>query len=123
MIPIEEVSIDAPRGSDAWYLALMQHPGSFLPFGAEQVIRAAEPYFGLVERSSGRLDYIETIKQWRVPARLHLGRERQQRLLRARVARSLPAGVRQEPRLSRLRSPGSFIGAIESDAWGGGVAG
>ncbi len=67
MIPIDEVSINAPRDSDAWYLALMQHqfPGSFLPFGAEQVIRAAEPYFGLMESSSGRLDYIETIKQWR----------------------------------------------------------
>jgi cyclopropane-fatty-acyl-phospholipid synthase len=67
MIPIDAVSLDAPRGSDAWYLALMQHqfPGSFLPFGSEQVIRAAEPYFGLVESSSGRLDYIETIKQWR----------------------------------------------------------
>jgi len=67
MIPIEAVSIEAPRDSDAWYLALMQHqfPGSFLPFGAGQVIRAAEPYFRLVESSSGRLDYIETIKQWR----------------------------------------------------------
>ena len=63
MIPIDEVSIAAPRDSDGWYLALMQHqfPGSFLPFGREQVIRAAEPYFGLVESSSGRLDYIETM--------------------------------------------------------------
>jgi cyclopropane-fatty-acyl-phospholipid synthase len=67
MIPIDAVSLDAPRDSDAWYLALMQHqfPGSFLPFGAEHLVRAAEPYFGLVESSSGRLDYIETIKQWR----------------------------------------------------------
>jgi cyclopropane-fatty-acyl-phospholipid synthase len=67
MIPLDTVSIDAPRDSDAWYVALMQHqfPGSFLPFGSEQVIRAAEPHFGLVESSSGRLDYIETIKQWR----------------------------------------------------------
>jgi cyclopropane-fatty-acyl-phospholipid synthase len=67
MIPIDTVSIDAPRDSDAWYVALMQHqfPGSFLPFGSEQVIRAAEPHFGLVESSSGRLDYIETIRQWR----------------------------------------------------------
>ena len=67
MIPIDEVSIDAPRGSDAWYVALMQHqfPGSFLPFGSEQVERCAEPYFRLVESSSGRLDYIETIRQWR----------------------------------------------------------
>jgi cyclopropane-fatty-acyl-phospholipid synthase len=67
MIPIEEVSIDAPRDSDAWYVALMQaqFPGSFLPFGSEQVIRAAEPRFKLVASTSGRLDYIETIKQWR----------------------------------------------------------
>ncbi|MGH2889171.1 MAG: SAM-dependent methyltransferase [Solirubrobacteraceae bacterium] len=67
MIPIEQVSIDAPQDSDAWYLALMGHqfPGSFLPFGSDQVIRAAEPHFRIVESSSGRLDYIETIKQWR----------------------------------------------------------
>ena len=67
MIPIEEVSIDAPRDSDAWYVALMQHqfPGSFLPFGKDQIEQAAEPHFRLVEASSGRLDYIETIKQWR----------------------------------------------------------
>jgi cyclopropane-fatty-acyl-phospholipid synthase len=67
MIPIDEVSIEAPRDSDAWYVALMQHqfPGSFLPFGAEQVTETARPHFRLVESSSGRLDYIETIKQWR----------------------------------------------------------
>jgi cyclopropane-fatty-acyl-phospholipid synthase len=67
MIPIDEVSIDAPRDSDSWYVALMQaqFPGSFLPFGEEQIVRAAAPHFRLVESSSGRLDYIETIKQWR----------------------------------------------------------
>jgi cyclopropane-fatty-acyl-phospholipid synthase len=64
---IEDVSIDAPRDSDAWYLALMQKqfPGSFLPFGQEQVIRAAAPNLRLVSSISGRLDYIETIRQWR----------------------------------------------------------
>jgi cyclopropane-fatty-acyl-phospholipid synthase len=67
MIPVEDIDINAPRDSDAWYLALMgyQFPGSFLPFGAEQVVRCAEPDFELVEASSGRLDYIETIRQWR----------------------------------------------------------
>ena len=67
MIPREEITIDAPRESDAWYLALMgaQFPGSFLPYGSEQVVAAAEPHLRLVERTSGRLDYIETIKQWR----------------------------------------------------------
>jgi cyclopropane-fatty-acyl-phospholipid synthase len=64
---IDDVSIDAPRDSDAWYLALMQKqfPGSFLPFGQEQVIKAAAPNLRLVSSISGRLDYIETIRQWR----------------------------------------------------------
>lgn len=64
---LDRVSVDAPRDSDEWYLALMMamFPGSFLPFGSEQVERAAAPHFRLVEKSSGRLDYIETIKQWR----------------------------------------------------------
>jgi cyclopropane-fatty-acyl-phospholipid synthase len=67
MIPADEIDIDAPRDSDSWYLALMGHqfPGSFLPFGHEQVVRCAEPHFRLVDATSGRLDYIETIKQWR----------------------------------------------------------
>jgi cyclopropane-fatty-acyl-phospholipid synthase len=67
MIPLEEVSLDAPRESDSWYLALLakQFPGSLLPFGKEQIERCAEPHFRLVSAVSGRLDYIETIKQWR----------------------------------------------------------
>jgi cyclopropane-fatty-acyl-phospholipid synthase len=61
------VDIGAPRGSDAWYLALMgrQFPGSFLPYGQEQIVKAALPSFRLVASASGRLDYIETIRQWR----------------------------------------------------------
>jgi cyclopropane-fatty-acyl-phospholipid synthase len=67
MIPVEEVSVDAPRDSDAWYLALMTHmfPGSWLPSGPEQVVRAAQPWFEETARESGRLDYLETIRQWR----------------------------------------------------------
>ena len=67
MIDPDEASLEAPRDSDAWYLALMMHqfPGSFLPFGPEQIVRSAEPHFRLVSAVSGRLDYIETIKQWR----------------------------------------------------------
>jgi cyclopropane-fatty-acyl-phospholipid synthase len=84
MIPIDAVSIDAPRDSDAWYVALLQHqfPGSFLPFGAEQVIRAADRQFSLVESSNGRLDYIETISQWR--ARF-ANRSLRKTLMRARL--------------------------------------
>jgi cyclopropane-fatty-acyl-phospholipid synthase len=67
MIDPEDASIDAPRDSDEWILALMMHqfPGSFLPFGHEQIVEAAAPHFRLVSAESGRLDYIETIKQWR----------------------------------------------------------
>ncbi len=66
MIPIEQVDIHAPRDSDAFVLALMerQFPGSWLPFGHEQVIRCAEPSFELISAQSGRLDYIQTIEQW-----------------------------------------------------------
>ena len=67
MIPIEQVSIDAPRDSDAWYVALMQaqFPGSFLPMGRDQVVDSAAGTFELVSATSGRLDYIETIARWR----------------------------------------------------------
>jgi cyclopropane-fatty-acyl-phospholipid synthase len=67
MIPLDRIDINAPPDSDAWYLALMerQFPGSFLPYGQEQIIRSAEPHFRLVSSTSGRLDYIETIRQWR----------------------------------------------------------
>jgi cyclopropane-fatty-acyl-phospholipid synthase len=72
MIPEEQIDMDAllrglpERGSDAWVLALLgrQFPGSWLPFGQEQLIRSAEPHFRLVASTSGRLDYIETITQW-----------------------------------------------------------
>ncbi len=68
MIPADQISLDAPRDSDAYYLALMgkQFPGSWLPYGAEQIERAAEGIFELESKSSGRLDYIETIRQWRL---------------------------------------------------------
>jgi cyclopropane-fatty-acyl-phospholipid synthase len=67
MIPLDQIDIRAPRDSDAWYLALMgrQFPGSWLPLGQEQIVRSAEPHFRLVSSVSGRLDYIETIRQWR----------------------------------------------------------
>jgi cyclopropane-fatty-acyl-phospholipid synthase len=66
MIPVEQVDRHAPRESDAWYLAMMAaaFPGSWLPFGREQVVRCAAPHFRLVSSESGRLDYIETIRQW-----------------------------------------------------------
>lgn len=66
MIPYEEVDIRAGRGTDAYTLAVMrrQFPGSWLPSSPEQIERDAQPCFRLVCKSSGRLDYIETIRQW-----------------------------------------------------------
>ena len=84
MIPVEEASLDAPRDSDEWYVALMsaQFPGSMLPFGEQQIIRSAEPQFRLVSAVSGRLDYIETIRQWR---KRFAERSLQKTLLKARL--------------------------------------
>ena len=66
MIPLEQISTEAPRNSDAWILALLgcQFPGSWLPSGQDQIVRCAEPHFRLVSSQSGRIDYIETITQW-----------------------------------------------------------
>jgi len=67
MIPYKEFDVNAERGSAPHVLALMvkEFPGSWLPYGPEMVIRNAEPKFKLISQSSGRLDYIETIGQWR----------------------------------------------------------
>jgi cyclopropane-fatty-acyl-phospholipid synthase len=67
MIPFEKIDINADKDSDSYALALMvkQFPGSWLPYGHEHVTRCAAPYFKLISLSSGRLDYIETIKRWR----------------------------------------------------------
>ena len=71
MIDTEQIDLEALRGvpsrdSDEWYIALLgrQFPGSWLPFGQEQVVSCAEPHFRLVSSVSGRVDYIETIRQW-----------------------------------------------------------
>ncbi len=66
MIALDEVSVKAPRDSDAFVLALLgrQFPGSWLPTSERQVIECASPHFRLVSAQSGRVDYIETINQW-----------------------------------------------------------
>ena len=67
MIDCDAMDINADKDSDAYILALTaKHlPGSWLPYGSEMIIRNAAPFFKVVNISSGRLDYIETIKQWR----------------------------------------------------------
>jgi cyclopropane-fatty-acyl-phospholipid synthase len=67
MIPYEDFDINADKGSAFYVMALMEKefPGSWLPYGPEMVIRNAEPRFKLIHQSSGRLDYIQTIGEWR----------------------------------------------------------
>src|SRR5690606_35339480 len=66
MIPADQIDVRAPRGSVEQALGLMekQFPGSWLPYGSEQIERTAAPYFRVIWKDSGRLDYIETIRQW-----------------------------------------------------------
>lgn len=66
MIDYEDIDINADKDSAAYILALMvkQFPGSWLPYGSEMVIESAVPLFNLISKSSGRLDYIETISEW-----------------------------------------------------------
>ena len=71
MIPYKDISLDAPRGSDSYALALMAwgNPGSWLPTGLDQIISSAAPGFAMVSAESGRLDYIETLDRWLVAFR------------------------------------------------------
>jgi len=66
MIDADEIDMNAEKGSDAHICALVQgvFPGSWLPSGKEQIIESAKPFFKLISISNGRLDYIETLKQW-----------------------------------------------------------
>jgi cyclopropane-fatty-acyl-phospholipid synthase len=66
MIDYKDIDIHADRDSTPYILANMrrQFPGSWLPYGDEQIEKNARPYFRTVFKSSGRLDYIETIRQW-----------------------------------------------------------
>jgi cyclopropane-fatty-acyl-phospholipid synthase len=67
MIDYEAIDINAKKGSAPHVMALLlkEFPGSWLPYGAEMVEKTAAPYFQLISKSSGRLDYIETMTQWR----------------------------------------------------------
>ena len=61
-----DISVNAPKWSDGHIVAVLAkfYPGSWLPFGEEHIIRCAGPYFKVVSLNNGRLDYLETMKQW-----------------------------------------------------------
>ncbi len=64
---LDKVDVTTDKNSTEYALALMikQFPGSWLPYSEEQVIKNAAPFMKLISKSSGRLDYIQTIKCWR----------------------------------------------------------
>jgi cyclopropane-fatty-acyl-phospholipid synthase len=71
IMPIEEIpfgyeDVYKKEHTDAEMMAMLcdVFPGSWLPYGKEQVIETAKPYFNLLHADSGRADYIETIHQW-----------------------------------------------------------
>jgi cyclopropane-fatty-acyl-phospholipid synthase len=62
----EEVSLKAKKGSNEYVVAVLKkfYPGSWLPSGLDQIVSCAEPYLRLISAKNGRLDYVETMKQW-----------------------------------------------------------
>jgi cyclopropane-fatty-acyl-phospholipid synthase len=62
----EAVSVKAKKGSNEYVVAVLKkfYPGSWLPSGLDQIVSCAEPYLRLISAKNGRLDYIETMKQW-----------------------------------------------------------
>ena len=66
-VPYDDIDVNAAEGSAAHIMGLMlkQFPGSWLPSDLDMVVRNANTFFKLVSQRNGRLDYIETIGQWR----------------------------------------------------------
>ena len=66
-VDYDAISLQADKKSDEYFCALMmnEYPHSWLPGSAEQIIRDAGSHFKCIYRSSGRSDYIETMKQWK----------------------------------------------------------
>jgi cyclopropane-fatty-acyl-phospholipid synthase len=66
-VDYDAISLRADKNSDEYYCALMmnEYPHSWLPKDVDQVIQDAGSYLKCIYRSSGRSDYIETMKQWK----------------------------------------------------------
>jgi cyclopropane-fatty-acyl-phospholipid synthase len=70
---LNDISLEADKTSAEYVVALTEkfYPGCWLPSGESQIIECASPYFKVVSSNSGRLDYIETIRQWNRRLRLN----------------------------------------------------
>ena len=64
--PPEAISLQAKKGSNEYVVAVLKkfYPGSWLPYGVEQIVSCAGPDLRLISAKNGRLDYIETMNQW-----------------------------------------------------------
>jgi cyclopropane-fatty-acyl-phospholipid synthase len=66
-VPVpEDLNIKAEKLSDQWVLGYLAkfYPGSWLPNDLKQISKCAAPYFRLISENNGRLDYIQTLKEW-----------------------------------------------------------
>jgi cyclopropane-fatty-acyl-phospholipid synthase len=62
----KDMDASAPKGSVSRILAQWKayFPGSYLPEGKKQIIKAASHFFNLTKSEDGRLDYVETARVW-----------------------------------------------------------
>ncbi|MDO8965541.1 cyclopropane-fatty-acyl-phospholipid synthase family protein [Algoriphagus sp.] len=66
MMPFDQIDINAPKDSDSYIMALLlkHNPDSWIPYGYEHVVRTASAYFKNTYYSDGRLDYVNTNREW-----------------------------------------------------------
>ena len=62
----EDMSLKAKWGSSEYLIAVLEkfYPGSWLPYGQEQIVKVAAPYFKVISFNNGRKDYIQTMNEW-----------------------------------------------------------
>jgi cyclopropane-fatty-acyl-phospholipid synthase len=66
LVRVKTIDVTAEPGSDERILAVLTKfwPGTWLPYGEEQLLRVSAPYFRPVSMNNGRLDYIKTMDEW-----------------------------------------------------------
>ena len=64
-------SLNAPTDSMEAILARMEYlfPGSWLPNGLKQIVDCASGYFDFLSSNNGRLDYLQTLREWSASTR------------------------------------------------------
>lgn len=65
-----DISLNAPKVSNEYLVALLGefYPGSWLPSDKEQISKNTRR-FKLISANNGRLDYVQTLKEWGVRSR------------------------------------------------------